>query len=353
MRGGVSTDTRREDSGSRSKVGGNPGWGQRLRTYVVSHGIQVMCGSGGDVTAAAATDIPLFSGAARLGWLKLLHTVGVRKFVATSGLGYEFVCHTDDLSNFPFYFRRAYAAELELCAAWLEEEERPVMYDIGANAGFVSTHLAQMLAAHAPKIYAFEPVPATFAKLTHSVQRLGLGAAVHPVAAAVVDSAGPLHLSYSEKNSLLAQVSLRGLNVRVGDKVAQAEGVTLDAFASANALPQLMKIDVEGSEAAVLRGARGLLSRPDRPAILFEHNPITLTEAGASLGGLVDLLPDYALHYVDDLRGQQIPFGDPADPAKIDWTCNLFAVPRAESSATRWASVLARLRHRQASLARP
>ena len=53
-------------------------------------------------------------------------------------------------------------------------------------------------------------------------------------------------------------------------------------------------------KAAVLRGARGLLSRPDRPAILFEHNPITLTEAGASLGGLVDLLPDYALHYVDE-----------------------------------------------------
>jgi FkbM family methyltransferase len=352
--GGVSTDTGwPEKSKARSEVGGVSRWGQRLRTYVVSHGIQVMCGSSGDVTAAAATDIPLLSGAARLGWLKLLHTVGVTKFVATSGLGYEFVCHTGDLANFPFYHRRAYAAELELCAAWLEEEEHPVMYDIGANAGFVSTHLAQMLAARAPNIYAFEPVPATFAKLTDSVQRLGLAAAVHPVAAAVVDSAGPLHLSYSEKNSLLAQVNSRGLNARVGDKVARAEGVTLDAFcASVNALPQLLKIDVEGSEAAVLRGARGMLSRPDRPAILFEHNPVTLTEAGASLGGLVDLLSGYALHYVDDLRGQQIPFGDPADPAKIDWTCNLFAVPRAEASAARWASVLARLRHRQAPPAR-
>jgi hypothetical protein len=119
---------------------------------------------------------------------------------------------------------------------------------------------------------------------------------------------GPVHISYSERNSLLAQITQRGLNPRAGDKVAKADGISLDGFCSlGGAVPRLVKIDVEGSEAAVLRGARGLLSRPDRPAILFEYNPVTLTECGASVHSLLDLLPGYALHYVNDLAGQN-PF---------------------------------------------
>ena len=54
----------------------------------------------------------------------------------TELIGYRFVCHTRDLANFPFYFPRAYQAELQLCAAWLQEEDSPVVYDIGANDGF-------------------------------------------------------------------------------------------------------------------------------------------------------------------------------------------------------------------------
>ena len=92
-----------------------------------------------------------------------------------------------------------------------------------------------------------------------------------------------------------------------------------------------VKIDVEGSEVAALRGARGLLSRPDRPAILFEYNPFTLRESGSSVRALLDLLSGYRLHYVDDLRGQKIRFGAPIQEAdEIDWICNLFAVPLAE-----------------------
>ena len=318
-----------------------PGWRQRLRTYIVNHGIQVMCGSGGDVSAAAATDVPLVAGAARLAWLKALNAVGVRRFVATSGLGYEFVCHTGDLANFPFYYRQAYRAELELCAAWLQGEDKPVAYDIGANGGFFSTHLAQMLAACTPKVYAFEPVPATFDKLAQAVERLGLSGCVLPIPAAVVDNPGPVRISYSERNSLLARISPQGLNSRVGDKLVQAGGIALDEFcSSAGAFPHLVKIDVEGSEPAVLRGAGRLLSRPDRPAVMFECNPVALMESGSSVRALLDLLAGYAVHYVDDLGGQKIPFGDPVEAEKIGWTCNLFAVPLTPASADRWAAVL-------------
>jgi FkbM family methyltransferase len=304
-----------------------------------------MCGTQDCVAIAASLDIPLFSGAARLAWLKALGAVGIKSFVATSGLGYDFLCHTGDLANFPFYHRRAYQAELELCAAWLAGEDHPVVYDVGANDGYFSTHLAQMLAPHGPQIYAFEPVPATFAKLSQSVRRLRLNDLIHPVPAAVVDHPGRVSISCSDRNSLLAQVSPRGLNPRAGDRLAQAEGVTLDDFhALAGALPKLVKIDVEGGEAAVFRGAQELLSRPDRPAILFEYNPLMLSECGASVETLLGLLGGYALHYIDDLRGQKRPFGDLVQDAQtIDWICNLFAVPLTEPAGRRWAAISQRI----------
>ena len=83
-----------------NRVGNLPSWRQRLRTHVVSRGIQMMCGSTVDVSADAAADIPLVRAAVRLSWLKALNAVGVTRFIATSKIGYDFVCHTGDLANF-------------------------------------------------------------------------------------------------------------------------------------------------------------------------------------------------------------------------------------------------------------
>lgn len=319
-----------------------PNWRQRLRTLIVSRGVHIMCGSADYVSPSYASDIPLFRGAARLVWLKALGALGVKSFVTTSGLGYDFLCHTGDLANFPFYDRRAYRPELQLCFRWLQGEDNPVVYDIGANDGFMSTHLAQMLAGRAPKIYAFEPTPTTFAKLVRSVERLGLNDSVYPVAAAVIDHPRPVRISYSERNSLLAQIRPPGLKPRIGEKIAEAEGVTLDGISSSTGtIPNLIKIDAEGSEVAVFRGAQRLLSRPDRPAILFECNSATLTECGESVATLIKQLCGYALYYVNDYCGQKIAFGDPIENSdKIDWVCNLFAVPVTETASRRWASML-------------
>jgi FkbM family methyltransferase len=313
-----------------------------LRALIVGRGIEMVCGRANTIDAAIATDIPLLSSAARMAWLKLLSSFGRQSFVTRSGLGYDFVCHVGDLAAFPYYFRRAYQAELQICADWIHGDGNPIVYDVGANCGFFSGHLAQMLSGNKPTIYAFEPVPDTFTKLDQTVKLLGLTGRVHPIAAAVNDRPGSVRVSYSERNSLEAQVTAKGLNRRVGTRLATAEAITLDEFyASSKAFPTLMKIDVEGSEVAVLRGARDLLRQEARPAILFEHNPITLAERGTSVRELIGELTGYALYYVDDLRGQMFPFGHPIREAeRIDWICNLFAVPLTETGASRWARVL-------------
>src|ERR1700737_1136439 len=179
---------------------------QDLRTRIVRRGVRAVCGPSTAIPTSAAANIPLFSASLRFAWLKVLGAAGIRNFVTRSGLGFDFVCHVGDLSEHPFYHRRAYESELALCAAWLHDEIEPVVFDIGANVGFVSTQLVQMLA----------PVATTFAKLVQSVHRLGLNDWVHPIAAAVLDGPGQVCLSYSLRNSLYAQITPRGLNPRVG-----------------------------------------------------------------------------------------------------------------------------------------
>lgn len=324
------------------------GWPKELRDRIVRRGIKAVCGAPDFVSTSAAADIPLLSGGLRFAFVRALGAIGVENFVARSGLGYDFLCHTGDLAEFPFYHRRAFEKELALCAGWLEQVDRPVVYDLGANVGFISTHLAQMLAARSPTIYAFEPAPETYRRLVQSVERLGLGDSVRPIGAAATDAAGTLRLIVPKGNSMQAQVVAQDFDNSPSEAIVFAPGVPLDQFsASSGAHPDFIKMDVEGSEVAVLRGAGRLLSRSDRPAIIFEHNPTALSECGVGVDALYSLLKGYDVYYVDDLRGQLLPFGNAVEAVqRIDWICNMFAVPHGDVHAARWAETLNRARHR-------
>jgi FkbM family methyltransferase len=323
-------------------------WRANLRTRVVKHGIRLVCGTPDFVPATAARDVPLISAGLRLGWLRGLQCLGLEHFVAKSGLGHRFLCHVGDLSEYPFYHRRAYQKELTLCVGWLMDTEKPTVYDLGANVGFVSSHLAQMLAARSPQIFAFEPVPTTFSKLEISVRRLQLRDMIHPIPLAVSDSGRPLRLAYSPGNSLVSHVlrDQHELQPQLEEMVC-VPATSLDAFvAEAGTTPHLLKIDIEGSEVAALRGAQALLSGEDRPSILLEFNPVTLREHGNSPQELGKLLSGYELYYVDDLQAQMLPFGSSIpDLGRINWICNIFAAPRGRANGGRVHSAFQFARH--------
>ena len=101
-------------------------------------------------------------------------------------------------------------------AAWCLEADRPVVYDIGANIGFVATQLAQMLANQQPRIIAFEPVPSTFRRLNRSIRSLGLLDEVTPVDCGISDRAGFVSVAFSDTQPLYAQVSSDSENLRAG-----------------------------------------------------------------------------------------------------------------------------------------
>jgi FkbM family methyltransferase len=266
---------------------------------------------------------------ARRAYLSLFRRLGIKSFRSRSGFGYPFICHLGDRAGeVPYYDRQYSQAEMALMTAWCGNIPNPVIFDIGANVGFVATQLAQALAKVHPRIYAFEPIPSTFCKLLSSIEELDLEDQITPICSAVSDSMGFCSLAYNPKESLFAQVRTDAENIRAGTQSAVAPCVTIDSFVNELRMtPALLKVDVEGLEGRVFQGARQLLSGAEPPGICFEFNPVTLKEVGSTAADIGDLLPAFRLYYVDDFEGQKLPFGqEVARVSDINWVCNLFAV---------------------------
>jgi FkbM family methyltransferase len=163
--------------------------------------------------------------------------------------------------------QRAEGVEPEVSGLLIGLVERlSVVYDIGANWGYYP-----LLLGAEPRfrgvIHAFEISPRTTADLRHVIGRAGLAERVTVHGFGLSDRDGELRLS-RETHSYLARVvgeTHRGAVDRVG--VRRLDGLGLPP-------PDLIKIDVEGHELAVLRGGALMLAR-DQPLILMEswHEP--------------------------------------------------------------------------------
>ena len=143
-----------------------------------------------------------------------------------------------------------------LQAHWPEWRPR-VIFDVGANVGQTVGRLRPLFPE--AEIYAFEPVPATFATLKTGMRRDNR---VHSHCIALAEQAGEtwiqLHRS-SELNSLTPE--LRDTPGTDGREVRLSMN-TAAAFCAEHGITHidLLKIDVEGFEISVLKGAKPLLT---------------------------------------------------------------------------------------------
>ena len=146
---------------------------------------------------------------------------------------------------------------LSLRAHWPHWQPRMV-FDVGANVGQTIARFRPLFPRAA--IHAFEPVPSTYAQLVRATAKDGL-VRCHPIALAdrVGEASIRLHGS-SEQSSLV-------LELRAADGADAPEArvalTTADSFCASHQIEEigLLKIDVEGFELPVLRGAAGLLAR--------------------------------------------------------------------------------------------
>ncbi|HLJ22396.1 MAG TPA: FkbM family methyltransferase [Stellaceae bacterium] len=130
--------------------------------------------------------------------------------------------------------------------------------DVGANWGYYVALLATN-ASFRGRIDAFEIAPRTFRQLAAMVQACGLGDRVTCHAVGLSDRGGTVGL-VEGMHSALTRVDPAGVG-------REARVIRLDDLGGAD--PDLVKIDVEGHEAAVLRGGAVRLARA-KPVVVLE-----------------------------------------------------------------------------------
>jgi FkbM family methyltransferase len=155
--------------------------------------------------------------------------------------------------------------------------------DIGANIGLFTVLMAKKLKPPC-KVLAVEPTPVAFSNLKKNIQRNGVADRAYLFEGIATEKKGrfPLNMieGKEEYSSLgnLVHPSIEGQQ----QQVIQVEGETIDNLVRKNKLqPGFIKIDAEGAEMLVLRGAKVTLQQY-HPIVITELSDLLLKTLGSS-----------------------------------------------------------------------
>lgn len=183
-----------------------------------------------------------------------------------------------------------------------------VFVDVGAHVGWFSM-LAASLVGPTGQVWSFEPGRANHAQLVDHVAMNGF-AHVRPVQAAVGSTGGivtlHVHAGHDGGHAIRPEVE-RGASLPADIALQPAWCTSLDAFFGDRTLGTVraIKIDVEGFELEVLRGAQDFLARHQVPAVIAEINHQCLASCGTD---------EHAVRAFMDAQGYDTNFFHPTQP---------------------------------------
>lgn len=217
--------------------------------------------------------------------------------------------------------------------------EGDTFIDVGGNVGFFTT-LAAALVGPGGQVVSFEPDPDNAARLRRNVGLNDFGNVTVVDRPAVADS-GPVDFYINGDDSGGSALWDPGeypdnARSRLSPQRLSLHGTTLDAELSRLGLSgvRLLKIDTEGAEHTVLRGAAALLRDGDVPFVVCELHEFGLERMGSNQAALRAEMAAFGyetfmLHYDGSL-----PHLIPA-PSRIatSYLCNILFSTRAAVGA--------------------
>jgi FkbM family methyltransferase len=220
-----------------------------------------------------------------------------------------------DLQTEKDYWLGTYEIELQQAVA---SRIQPgwIVYDVGANIGYVSLVFAQAVGATG-KVFAFEAFPENVRRLQRNLELNLAQAHVEVIAAAVVDAARPVTFLVGPSNGMGKVEGSAGRQDVTYTQQLAVPGISLDefAFAQGHPLPQVVKIDIEGGEVLALPGMRRLLQEA-RPLLFLElHGEAAARAAWQALNPLGYRIYSMA-HPDQEVRSVE----------ELDWKAYLVAV---------------------------
>jgi FkbM family methyltransferase len=160
--------------------------------------------------------------------------------------------------------------------AWIEDITQPgdTAYDIGANVGGVSLILAHKV-GEAGRVFAFEPGFASFAALCENVALNGFSNRIVPIQLPLSDAGGVICFKYrsteagESRHAMLKAKAINGESTKFRQLMV---AMSLDDLRSVAGIPMpnIIKLDVDGAETAVISGALRTLTAPGCHSIIAE-----------------------------------------------------------------------------------
>ncbi|MDJ1468338.1 FkbM family methyltransferase [Xanthocytophaga flava] len=189
-------------------------------------------------------------------------------------------------------------------------KENDVVLECGGHHGLTAVLLSKWIGQNG-RLLTFEPNPDNVGIL-HKNLEINSAKNVQVIAKAVGAAPGKIMISHSSSNSYILKGSEHnGINVDV---------VTADSYLALK--PTVLKIDVEGFEVEVLKGAQGLLKT--LPKLVIEVHTDMIQRYGSSIQELLSYIdPSYKLWVQWEIDKEPVPY-DRATP--INHRVHLFAV---------------------------
>ena len=179
------------------------------------------------------------------------------------------------------------------------QASKPIIFDIGANVGHYTRLISLAYKEREYELYAFEPSLPTYLKLTENCAEIK---GVHFNQLAMGDHDGEAILYYEKEKSGLSSLYQRDLshrNIQLNTQES-VQLTTLDSFCSRNQITHIhfLKMDVEGHELTVLKGADRLLKSKSISIIQFEFGGCNI-DSKTNFRDFYKLLsPDYKIYRI-------------------------------------------------------
>jgi FkbM family methyltransferase len=210
------------------------------------------------------------------------------RFSAVRLFGFLAILHVDRLPWFRPLFLAFYTAYKQHFEAGPIERlrefipEGSVVIDVGANVGFFAIRFAQWNGSG--EVIAIEPEERNYRALIAALRRQGVLERVRAVQAVAAEKQGTMFLKINRLHPADHKLSLDDSGLKVA-------AVRLDDLVKHKGLakPSLIKIDVQGAEMRVLRGASQILEQSG-PALFIELSEAGLQAFGSSVAETIDYL---------------------------------------------------------------
>ncbi len=193
----------------------------------------------------------------------------------------------------PFRYIRYFEPEYELNNInFINNYVNPgdVVIDVGAHIGLLSTIIAKKI-QQTGRVYSFEPTPSTFHLLNKTIKINHIEKIVIPIKAAVSDT-------NSKTRFYVTDIEAHNSNSLVDNKrdyaketSVEVDLISIDSFIEQKNIKKInfIKIDAEGAEFSVLKGAKKTIET-FHPLIILALHPGSITNFGDSLADIWDYI---------------------------------------------------------------